>query len=509
MDGGGGDVSLSETVTDLEDRLEVLTGFTGGILFEFDRDGRYLKVWAGEPTLLARPIPELLGRTVTEVLGPEAEMFTSLFKRVADTGVSETFDYTLDVPAGRRTFKCEARAKQVPHGAAPRVLLFVRDVTVETELQAKLVDAERLAAVGLLAASVGHEIRQPLAFATTSAEVLARELATGGSAEANEALSHVRDAIARIREIASSLGVVAADRARESATRDIRRPIEAALDVCASELTERIGVDIDLPDLPAVRGNEAELCQVFTNLLLNAAQAMDPPSRGEHRIRITGEIVRDVVRVTVSDNGAGIAEDLLDRIFDPFFTTKEAGRGTGLGLFVSRRIVEGCGGKLTVASRRGPRPTSGTSFAVELPLADRAPSSSIPNAHVERSRMSILVVDDEPTFLRSLELLLSDIHDVVVCAKSREALALLDADPKRFDAILCDLGMPDVDGAAFHAQAVRLGIGDRFVLMTGSALTSRSEPFLDARTRRTLAKPFLPDELYATLAAIGPARAPV
>lgn len=487
--GSGGDV----TVRDLEDRLELLTGFAGGILFEFDRDGTYRRVWAGEPALLAKPTSELIGRNLVDVLGSEAKTFVDILRRVADSGAQETHVYVMDVPAGRRTFRSEARRKP---GDDSRVLFFVRDVTQETELQAKLVHAERLAAIGLLAASVGHEIRQPLAYATTSVEVLSRELGANGSARAREALSHVEDALERIHQIASSIGVVAADRPRETTTRDLRRALDAALDLCASELGP-VEVDAELPELPAVKGNEGELCQVFSNLLLNAVQAMD--AARERKISVRADHDADFVRVVLKDTGAGIRPEVLDRVFDAFFTTKAEGRGTGLGLFVCRRIVRDFGGDVTVSSTPG----EGTAVVVSLRRSERAPSVPIPKAEESPARMSLLVVDDEPTFLRSLELLLGDVHEVVVTKCSRQALAMVKAEPERFDAILCDLAMPEIDGASFYAEAKRLGIANRFVLMTGGAKTQRMKPFAEGGSCFTLAKPFASDELDAMLSRIG------
>src|SRR5687767_4714448 len=91
-------------ISDLEGRLEILTAFMGGIVFEVDRDARYLEVWTGNSQLLARPAEELYGKTITEVLGPEHVRFEAVIRRVMDTGLPETVEYSLDVPAGRRAF---------------------------------------------------------------------------------------------------------------------------------------------------------------------------------------------------------------------------------------------------------------------------------------------------------------------------------------------------------------------------------------------------------------------
>ena len=481
-------------------RLADLTAFVGGILFEVDQQGRFLGVWTGEPELLYRPPEELRGRTVTDVMGQGlGEQFLGIFKNVFDTGVAQTFDYVLDVPAGRRNFRCEVRL--TPRRATsdePRTLtLFVRDITEETELRAKLVEAERLAAMGLVAASIGHEIRQPLAFATTSIEVLARELARSAapSQQADEALDHVRDALRRIAGIASSVGVVAPDRQRDTTT-DIRRPIQAALDLCASELQGRAKIAASIPELPRVRANEGELCQVITNVLLNAAHAVNP-TRSTTRISIAAQLTDggSKVQIMIEDDGCGIDPAVVARVFDPFFSTKAPGRGTGLGLFVSKRIVEAAGGQLEIDSRLN----EGTTVSITLPAAtvDIATPASQPLA--TSRRCTILVVDDEPAFLRSLELVLEDTHDVVVSARSADALELVRSNPQRFDAILCDLSMPEIDGVAFHAHLETLGLADRFLLMTAGAFTPRGEAFVRQAKCRRIGKPFTPEQLLSVL----------
>ncbi|MDB4938625.1 MAG: Histidine kinase [Labilithrix sp.] len=499
-----------DTVADLHERIDVLSAFTGGIIFEIDREGRYLAVWSGEPQLLARPASELVGRTVMEVLGPAiGERFHQTFRSVVDTGEPAAFDYTLDVPAGRRTFSCVARARDARHSGERRITLLVRDVTDAKALEAKLLQAERLAALGLLAASVGHEIRQPLSYVLTSVERLERDFAARATPAAQAALENIRTGAQRIDEIASSLALLATQR-RAMSVIDVRRPLQAALDLCASELS-RVRVDRSIGDVPPVVGDEGELCQVFANILLNAAQAAATRDDSAQRIvQVATTADREVVMVSVTDNGPGIAPDTLAHIFDPFFTTKQDQGGTGLGLFVTRGIVETHGGTMAVESEPG----GGTSVVVALPVAKGsspplAANAKEPPTGVRRSvvrpaeraaprrRLSVLVVDDEPRFVESLRLALEDSHDVETQTKAVLAIALVEEDPKRFDVVLCDLSMPDLDGAAFYARMEALGIADRFVLMTGGAFTERASEFMRRGACPRIGKPFLLERLLA------------
>lgn len=494
-------------VHELEERIRVLTAFVGGIVFELDREGRYLRAWAGDPGLLVRPESELLGKTVSEVLGPDpGDAFVAMFRRVAESGEPETLDFPLTVQAGRRAFHAETRRHERPDGTVT-VILFVRDVTKQTELQAKLVEAERRAAVGTVTASVAAEVRQPLAFATTSLEILARELDGAGSPRAREALGHARDAVQRIASLASSVGLVAGDRRTDRRRTDVRRPLEAALDLCASELRGRTRVTVRVDGKLTVQADESELCQVLSSVILNAAQAMAPANATANELVIEARGERSELRIVVTDTGIGIPDDVAPRIFDPFFTTKEQGRGNGLGLYHARRAIERAGGRIDVFSRPG----AGTAVSIFLPLDESGEQVPRIDATVaapapRTTSLRLLIVDDEPMFLRSLQMLLRSTHDVTACKVASEALALLGDEPTRFDAVLCDLSMPHIDGIDFHREMDRLGVAQRFVLMTGGAFSTRTNEFLSRSGCPRIAKPFTREELEVVLSAVAPRR---
>ncbi len=514
MTGLKSDVVARDTVADLQEVIDVLTAFTGGILFELDRDGHYLRIWTGGPHLLARPAEELIGRTVEEVLGAEdGTRFHDAFRDVIDTGRPTAFEYTIDVQAGRRTFSCEIRPHDSRDGAQRTVTLLVRDVTSAKAVEGKLVQAERLAALGLLAASVGHEIRHPLSYVITSAGVLERELESANlSAEARASLERIRVGAHRIAEIAASLDVLAGQRRRKTETVDIGSALQAALDLCSSALPG-IHVERNIADVGVVRGDAGELCQVFTNLLLNAGHAcgaLRARSDGpEPRITITAAREGAQVRVSIADNGAGIRANHLSRVFDPFFTTKEEDGGTGLGLYITRSIVEAHAGAISVASV----PDRGTTVTVLLPAAAapatttsappralaKEPTTGVRPALAPKRRLSVMVVDDEPRFLESLRLALEEAHDVETAHKASDALSRLELDPQRYDVVICDLAMPNIDGASFYERMSSLGIAERFILMTGGAFTPRAIEFMSRAACPTVSKPFMLERLLALI----------
>lgn len=122
------------------------------------------------------------------------------------------------------------------------------------------------------------------------------------------------------------------------------------------------------------------------------------------------------------------------------------------------------------------------------------------------SRRSVLLVDDEPRILESLRIALSDVYDVETCVRSVDALAQLEAEPHRYDVVLCDLSMPEIDGVTFFEQMQNLGVGDRFIVMTGGAFSDRAVEFLSRGACPSIDKPFLLTQLRALIDAVSSSR---
>ncbi len=228
--------------------------------------------------------------------------------------------------------------------------------------QARLVQSEKLAALGELVAGVAHELNNPLTSVLGYAQLL--EAGELEGEDARRALEIILQEADRARRIVQNLLTFARQRAHERGPVDVNAAIEQTVALRRYEL-ERAGITfvLDLAaDLPVVEGDLFQLQQVFLNLINNAAQAM---AGGGGRIEIRTARVGDRVRIEVADTGPGIPPEHLHRIFDPFFTTKEVGQGTGLGLSISYGIVRDHGGEIYAENR----PEGGARFTIELPAA--------------------------------------------------------------------------------------------------------------------------------------------
>ncbi len=260
-----------------------------------------------------------------------------------------------------------------PSAAEPLTVLLVQDVTEQVEMERALQERERLASLGMLAAGVAHEVNTPITGISSYAQLLLQD--TSEDDPRYEILKKVEQQTFRASRIVNNLLSLSRGSTGPMATVDLSSTLHDCVDLLG-ERRRAAGVDLDMSDLPEdlqVVGNEGELSQVFTNLLVNAIDAMSAHG-GLLTVQAASEGGR--ARVVISDTGPGIPREIQPRIFQPFFSTKKDRGGTGLGLSISFNIVERHNGEIRFATRPG-----GTQFTVELPLApdDQTLEDGAPN----------------------------------------------------------------------------------------------------------------------------------
>jgi signal transduction histidine kinase len=240
-------------------------------------------------------------------------------------------------------------------------LIIIDDVTDRAELEQRLVQADKLSSIGLLAAGVAHEVNTPLAVISTYAQMLAKQVAE--DSQKSIILEKIAKQTFRASEIVNSLLNFSRTSSTSFGPVNVNRVIQETLSLLEHQL-QKSGIEIKThldPGVPPIQGNAGKLQQVFLNLFLNARDAMAAGGALEVSSYEDGA----GARVEVSDTGHGIAPENLHRIYDPFFTTKGAKKGTGLGLSVTYGIIQEHGGSIEVSNRRG----GGATFRVELPAA--------------------------------------------------------------------------------------------------------------------------------------------
>ena len=473
-------------------------------------------------SLLGYDVPqEMLGSTIDVFIHPEdRHILERRGARLAEArGALAPQEYRMLRRDGGIVY-AEIVSMILEYDGKPNVITFGRDLTERKQMQARLLLADRMVSVGALAAGVAHEINNPLAYVMTNLDMVAsrrlpplgarlRELG-GEAATIGDELGRVgamidvaREGSQRMRDIVRDLRTFTRGAGEEKRTAvDVRRVMDASINLAWNEIRHRARLVKEYGDVPPVLATEARLGQVFLNILVNAAQALEVGDAAENVIRVRAARERDgQVVVQVSDTGPGIPPEILDRIFDPFFTTRPVGLGTGLGLWICQGIVTSLGGQITAESRPG----EGATFRVVLPSATPVQQAATPEVPVgdrarDARRLELLVVDDEIAIGRTLAIALADEFEVATVTSGRAALAILAGEP-RFDVVLCDLMMPDVSGMDVHERIARERpeLAKRFVFVTGGAFTERARRFVDEVGLPVIEKPFDLTKLPALL----------
>jgi len=377
------------------------------------------------------------------------------------------------------------------------------DVTGERQIQSKMLQTEKMAALGQLVSGIAHELNNPLTAIMGYAQLLlGHGLMPGQLSEASKVFQEAE----RARHIVKNLLYFARENRAERTRVNLNEIIERTLALRSYELkVADIAVTCELaPGLPTSLADPHQLQQVVLNLLVNAEQAI-LEGRGKGHVWISTSFApaaspEDARRILlrVCDDGPGISPEIASRIFDPFFTTKPSGIDTGLGLSIVYGIVHQHGGEITMESQAG----AGARFLVELPVVSvseenrgatiRSPDSAPGGGIAGR----ILVVEDEATVAQLITDVLSEEgHHVEAVLDSQEGLTRLSRG--EYDLVLCDLRMPRLDGPAFFEALVRSGspMQDRIIFVTGDTLAPRTTEFLESNQLPYLSKPFLVEEL--------------
>lgn len=473
------------------------------------RDGEIVYANPALTTLLGYDGDALHGRHALEFAANPAH--SDMIDKAGDTvrqrgALSDLLETQLLHRDGHRIV-AEVQAFAATFQGEQSTIVMIRDISERKELRAKMMHMDRMAAVGTLAAGVAHEINNPLGFIRANAQLLLSEFEHGAfddwrppestrldHQELREMLGDVDEGAERIQRIVAGLKTYTRHDERADASVDLEQLLESVRKMSIHLLRDRARLQIDLDALPPVRGTNSELGQVLLNLIVNAAHAIEPGRRDENTIRVTGRYRDGAVHISVEDTGSGIPADVQPKIFDPFFSTKEQDEGMGLGLYITRNIVENTGGDITFESVEG----EGTRFDIRLGASD-APAADItgpipkPRGSLRDGR--ILVVDDEPQIIKTLQRALSG-YEVVGASSAKDALALL-REGAQFDLILCDLSMPHMSGMAFFGilEDEFPGLSSRTLFMSGGTYTAEATRFVASLERSLINKPFDIDKL--------------
>ncbi len=393
----------------------------------------------------------------------------------------------------------ELRGSQIDYRGEPAAECLLVDMTEARRLRERLADTEKLRALGELAGGVAHDFNNLLSAILGRVQLLRRRTFDAETDRALEVIEKAardgRETVLRIQEFSR----VRRDRpfAPVDMGEVLRDSVEITRSAWQTEAQRRnvsIAMHLDLQEpVPKVAGNAAELREVFTNLILNAVDAM--PQGGSIRIACRAEGER--VQVEVRDTGVGMTEEVRRHVFDPFFTTKGQS-GVGLGLSVVYGIVTRHGGTIDVETALG----QGTAFKLEFPVAGDVQVAEISTSEPQRPAPGrVLVIDDEREVAEVLrDLLAAEGHAVHTATRGAEGVRL--ARTSGYDLIFTDLGMPDLSGWEVARQIREHAPEVPIVLVTGWGASLEQSQVREAGIAAVIHKPFDLDEVLRLVARL-------
>ncbi len=489
---------LLATVRDQAQRMQtVLDTVPEGVLM-VQVDGTILLA----DSVAAQDLPHIA------ILDPDGRLLALGARPLADLLASTPNELWHEFTAGARTFEVASRPITAAQEAGRYVVVY-RDVTRERQIEAELLERERLAAVGQLAAGIAHDFNNILAVIMLYAQM---------SIELRDAPEQLR-AHSKIVINEAQRGAHLVEQIVDFGRRTMleRQPLnlttllEEHVAILRRTLPENIAIDLQVPEGSLfVNGDSGRLSQLVTNLAVNARDAM--PNGGVLTIALVPaevtptDSVSDLsvppgvwAKLVVSDTGTGMSAEVREHLYEPFFTTKPPGMGSGLGLAQVYGIVKQHEGHIHVESEPG----KGTAFSIYLPPISGTAlgQAEAPAHHLQQGRgETVLIVEDSAVLRQAVADTLEDLgYRTMVAANGNEALALIDQHRDEVAVILSDMVMPEMGGIALRNALVRQGIRIPLIMMTGHPLDQETEALQHQGIVTILRKPIEIEKLTDAL----------
>jgi PAS domain S-box-containing protein len=473
------------------------------VIWTTDLNGRItLSQGAGLESLGVRS-GELIGQNVFDLYREHPTISAYLRRALA----GESLQYVVEV--GDAAFDTWITPQRDPAGHIVGVTGLSHDIRELRRLQALSAQTDRTAALGTLAASVAHEINNPLTYILSYADQVDGALAELDLICADPSpasMARMQTVLATLREDFQTLQlgterIAAITRELRSFNHpddrvivptDARAAVRSVLQLVRKELEGRAKLSLDLGETTPIAAHPSRLVQVVLNLVMNAMQSLPPAPAHQHEIGISTGMRGDRVVIEVADTGPGVPEMQRERIFEPFFTTKPIGEGTGLGLFVCRNIVRAYAGEVSVLDRPG----GGALFRVELPIPQNAlapsPAGSAADLAPPALSAHVLIIDDDPQITTALSGQLKRAgYRASACSTGAAGLRRI-LTGTDIDLVFCDLMMKGLSGMDLHAQLLEQdpALLNKVVFMTGGACSPSARQFVLEHPAVVVEKPF-------------------
>jgi PAS domain S-box-containing protein len=467
-----------------------------------DSRGTVVSWHVGARVLFGFATDEITDESIADVLALSTEDLSALLDEARLLGHVQREGPCVRKDGSRFTGITTLRPLEGEADGVEGFVAITRDVTGQRELEARVLQSQKIEAIGLLAGGVAHDFNNLLTSISGQAQFLREKVPPGAPGAAE--VSAIQEATDRAAGLTRQLLAFSRRQALDTVVMNLRRLVGEMIPMLRSLFGERIALETELPPgVALVRGERSQLEQVVYNLALNARDAM--PAGGRFSVAIRVGWVDDslaagdgragnYVQLVAADTGVGMDEATRGRIFDPFFTTKELGRGLGLATVYG--IVRQMGGFIRVESQPG----AGSTFRLFFPEAKaespHAPESVDQIIESVRGAETVLLVEDDPGVRAvAMSALKYSGYHVLVAEHAAQALEILDTHPGDLDLVVTDIVMPGESGLELGRHVSERRPDVPVLYMSGYADTSIVRHGTMPKASHFLQKPFKPGEL--------------
>ncbi len=497
----------TEELKESQEKLKSIMDNSSALIYLKDVNGKYLFVNKKFASLFNIAEPDVIGREDSDLFPEDrARSFKENDKKVLDSACPLEFEEFLELPDGRHTYISVKFPVFNTEGKAVSVCGITTDITERKILERKLIQSYKMEAIGRLAGGIAHDFNNILTAIIGNTELILMEHENNPF---SENLQEILKSGIRARDLVKQ--ILTFSRYTEEVKKTINIPsvIGESFRLLRATLPKTIDIKLKTEgDNLAVFADETHIHQIFMNLCTNAAYSMREKG-GTVTVDIgVFDITSDnmseydelnpgsYIRLSVTDTGHGMTQDVVDKIFEPFFTTKPLGEGTGMGLSIVHGIVKNYGGTILVSSEPG----KGSTFQAFLPMVYYPVREEKKNGGICRGSGNILFVDDEEGIVNLWNTVLERAgYHVSSFTDSKKALETFKRDPFMFDIVITDHTMPELTGFNMAKEILTVRPDVPVILCTGFNEEINREKVLQEGIKRFMLKPVEIAELTETV----------
>ncbi len=488
--------------------LEAIVEGTTDSMYIKDIAGYYLLCNRSATKRIGKPLKEILYRQDTDLFSSDyAQKVREIDHQIMAQEVVKTFEETIEVAGQYKTLMTTKGVYRDEHGRVSGLFGISRDITEQKLLERQLRQKQKMEAIGTLAGGIAHDFNNLLFGMLGYIEMFKESLSPENPYQ--DDLGEVLQAAYRAKDLVSQILAFSRQGEEEVSALLIGPILKEALKLLRSSLPTTVEICTEINQSDAhISANPTQIHQIIMNLCTNASYAMEAGG-GRLKVSLKETYITPkfadlhemhagkYLKLTVSDTGHGMSQEILDRIFEPFFTTKPVGEGTGMGLAVVHGIVKNYGGTIVASSQLGKGSTFRIFFPVILVTKSHSATSDLP---LSQGQGSILLVDDEPVIIKMLSKFLMQMgFNVISSNSSKKALKLFQQNPHQFDLVLTDQTMPHLTGCQLSQKIREIHPTIPIILMTGFDKNLSSEITSQNGIQKFLIKPIERHQLSNTI----------